>query len=68
MLNETDFDTFLDNMFKLSPQQLERMFLCLSENFHCNRDKSINYRALGWRCKQAHRICLHRTKKRDHNA
>jgi hypothetical protein len=60
-MDEKEFSEFLSKIFKLKPDQLEQMFVCLADNFRCNRGKDINYPALAWRCKQAYQIIQHRT-------
>ena len=48
-LNETEFYEFLDKMNKLTPEQLEDMFVNLHQNFRSNGGKAMNYAALAWR-------------------
>jgi hypothetical protein len=65
--NEIEFSSFLTTMNKLTPEQLEEVFVTLSQNFrehlYSSKDATMNYAAISWRCRQAYNILRHRVPK-----
>ena len=62
-MNETELAKFLDNIYKLTPEQLEKIFQGFHETFS-SRYHSFNSKlpvdALAWRTRQAWLLLEHR--------
>lgn len=61
-MNESDFEKFLDYLYTMPADRMERLFDRLRESFRNYELTGVENDKVAWRCKQALELLKHRKK------